>query len=204
MPEPKAAEDPRDRERRRYSVMSIALHWTIAALILLQMVLGWVMNEAVPDHSPTQDRIQSIHVSLGLTILLLVFVRIGSRLSTPVPAFPAGIPRWEAALAQIVHVLFYLLMLLLPLTGWLVMSVRREPIAFWGLPWPYLPGLQGVSGPAHRTLGRAIKHFHVFTQIWIAWALIALHVTGAVKHQFDGRPVLWRMLPFLSKPRLDA
>jgi cytochrome b561 len=195
------AEKAQDRAQGRYSVLSISLHWTIAALILLQMVLGWIMNEAVPDHSRTQDQIQAIHISVGLTVLLLVFVRIGARLLTPVPALPQGMPSWERLLAHALHALFYVLMLLLPLTGWLLVSVRHEPIAFWGLPWPYLPGLEGVSGPAHKAFGKAVKHFHVFTQIWIAWAMIALHVTGAVKHQFDGRPVLWRMVPFLSKPR---
>ena len=204
MSELKAAADPEGRDGRRYSVLSITLHWTIAALILLQMVLGWVMNEAVPDHSPTQDQIQTVHVSVGLTVLLLVFVRIVSRLLVPIPALPPEFPKWESALAQTIHVLFYVLMLMLPLTGWLFMSVRHEPIAFWGLHWPFLPGFGGMSKASQHSLGGTVKHFHVFTQIWIAWAMIALHVIGALKHQFDGHPVLWRMIPFLPKPRPRA
>jgi cytochrome b561 len=189
-------EDPHGRERRRYGVLSITLHWTIAALIFLQMALGWCMNEVLPDHSPAQDLVQDIHISVGLTILLLVLIRIASRLLTPVPALPDEFAPWESALARSVHVLFYVLMLVLPLSGWLLVTLRHEHFSFWGLSWPYLPGLQGVSGPAHKPLARAVKHFHVFTQIWIAWALIALHVAGALKHQFDGHPVLWRMNPF--------
>lgn len=189
-------EDPHGRERRRYSLLSITLHWTIAALIFLQMALGWYMNEVLPDHSPAQDRIQDLHISVGLTILLLVAVRLASRLITPVPPLPADFARWESALARTVHVLFYVLMLVLPLSGWLLVSLRHEPFSFWGLSWPYVPGLDGVSGPAHKPLARSVKHFHVFTQIWIAWVLIALHVAGALKHQFDGHPVLWRMNPF--------
>lgn len=189
-------EDPHGRERRRYSLLSITLHWTIAAFIFLQMALGWYMNEVLPDHSPAQDQIQDIHISVGLTVLLLVVIRIASRLVTPMPPLPEGFARWESALARTIHVLFYMLMLILPLSGWLLVSLRHEPFSFWGLSWPYVPGLEGISGPAHKPLAQAVKHFHVFTQVWIAWALIALHVAGALKHQFDGHPVLWRMNPF--------
>ena len=201
MSQSRVIEDPHGRENRRYSVLSMVLHWTIAALILIQMGLGWYMNEGVPDHSPQQDRIQDIHVSVGLATLLLVLVRIVSRLVTPVPALPRQFAPWESALARTVHVLFYVLMLVLPLSGWFLMSLRHEAIALWGLHWPELPGLQGVSGPDHRAFGRAAKHLHIFTLIWAAWITIALHVAGAVKHQFDGHPILWRMLPGGRAPR---
>ena len=193
-------DDPMTRARRGYGAAAIVLHWTIAALILVQMGLGWYMNEVLPDHSPAQDRIQDIHVSAGLTTLLLILARIVVRLVAPVPALPEGLARWEAVLARVVHVLFYVLMLVLPLSGWLLLTVRHEPAALWGLHWPWLPGLEGVSGPAHRDFARAAKHFHVFTLVWIAWVMIALHVAGAVKHQFDGHPILWRMLPGGAPP----
>ena len=197
----RAPRDLMEFARTRYSTFSILLHWTIALLIFVQMGLGWWMNEALPDHSPAQDQVQDIHVSLGLTTLLLVAVRLGARLVVRAPPLPAGLPVWEARLAHALHVLFYGLMLVLPLTGWALVTQRHEPFTFWGLHWPDLPGLSGLSGPAHRDFGRALKHFHVFTQIWIALAMIALHVLGAIKHQFDGHPVLWRMVPFLKGPR---
>jgi cytochrome b561 len=172
----------------------MTLHWTIAALIFLQMGLGWYMNEALPDHSRAQGRVQAIHVFVGLTLLLLVLVRIAWRLLTPPPPLPSGLPRWEAALAHGLHALFYVLMLVLPLSGWLLISVRHEHVALWGVSAPFMPAAPG--GAAHKAFAKAVKHFHVFTQIWVALAMIALHVAGALKHQFDGHPVLWRMLPF--------
>lgn len=196
-----AVDDPHGRERKRYSALSIALHWTIATLILVQLGLGWWMNEGLPDHSPAQHKVESIHIEIGLTMLLLVLVRIASRLIVPVPKLPPEFPRWESALARTIHVLFYVLMLVLPLSGWLMLTVRGAHISFWGLPWPHLPGLQGLSGPAHKAFSRSVKHFHVYTQIWILLAMLALHVAGAIKHQFDGRPVLWRMIPILREPR---
>lgn len=184
----------------RYRATSIALHWIIAALILIQIGLGWYMNEVLPDHSPAQDRIQDLHISIGLTTLLLVLVRIGVRLCWPVPPLPADLPQWERLLARTSHLLFYILMLALPLTGWALVSVRHEPTPFWGLEWPRLPGLEPWSGRGHRAFGQALKQLHTSTLVWVILANLFLHVAGALKHQFDGHPVLWRMLPFL-KPR---
>jgi cytochrome b561 len=64
---------------RRYGRLSIALHWIIAVLILVQIGLGWYFNHFVPDHSPEQDRLQDIHIEIGLTTLILILVRIGVR-----------------------------------------------------------------------------------------------------------------------------
>jgi len=177
----------------RYSVASMTLHWLLAALIAIQLCLGWYMNEVAVDHSPIQETIEGVHISLGLTILLLVLVRIGVRLTHPAPALPAGIPRWERLLAHASHLLFYLLMLALPLTGWALVSLGTRPISFWGLPWPHLPGVSVLGSPAPRPVRHELVHIHVFILIWITLINLALHVAGAIKHQFDGRPVLWRM-----------
>jgi cytochrome b561 len=179
---------------RRYGAVSITLHWTIALLILVQLGLGWYMNEVLPDHTPAQAQVQTIHISLGLTILLLVLVRIAVRLTHPAPPLPAGFAPWERFLARASHVLFYLLMLALPLTGWALVSLGNHPIKFWGLPWPHLPGVGLVFGsPAPRPVRHELAHIHVYILIWIVLANLALHVAGALKHQFDATPVLWRM-----------
>jgi len=188
------------RTDHRYGAVSIGLHWTIAALILIQIGLGWWMNEWLPDHSPAQARIETIHISVGLTILLLVLVRIGVRLSHPAPAAPAGTPLWERTLARFTHLLFYVLMLALPLSGWAMVSAGSHPIAFWGVPWPHLPGMGALADPANRPLRRDLQLVHTNILIWTVLANLALHVAGALKHQFDGRPVLWRMAPF-ARPR---
>jgi cytochrome b561 len=182
----------------RYPMAAIVLHWTIAVLIVIQLFLGWTMNEWVPDHSPLQDQIQAIHVSLGITILLLVIVRIAIRLAKPPPPEPADIPGWERPLINITHTLFYVLLLVIPLTGWMLVSVGPDPITLWGIPWPHLPGL---SGYAHdRPFRHGLKSIHTYWLIWLVLLNLTLHVAGALKHQFDGRPVLWRMLPGRARP----
>jgi len=177
----------------RYVLAAIVLHWTIAALIVIQLFLGWWMNEWTPDHSPQQDAIQTWHVSVGVTILLLVIVRIAIRLARPPPPEPSDIPAWERPLINITHTLFYVLMLVIPLTGWALISTGRDPIHFWGLPWPHMPGM---SQFAHdRAARHTLKSIHTYWLIWLVLLNLALHVAGALKHQFDGHPVLWRMLP---------
>ncbi len=191
-------------EDRRYSAVAMTLHWIIAALIVTQLCLGWYMNEGVPDHSPLQDRIQDIHVTVGLSMLILVLVRIGWRLTHVAPPLPAGMPTWEKALAYIVHFVFYLLMLAMPLTGWALVSVRHEDIPFFGLAWPAMPVLDHLAKTDAHAIGGKLKHLHIFILVWIVLINLALHLAGALKHQFDGHPVLWRMAPLFKRPRTLA
>jgi cytochrome b561 len=185
----------------RYGAVSIVLHWTIAALIVIQVCLGWYMNEVLPDHTPAQAQIETLHISVGLTILLLVLVRIGVRIAHPAPPLPADMPTWERLLARTTHVVFYALLLVLPLTGWAVASVRPAAVHFWGLPWPKLPGLGFLMTPDHKAWRRELTHIHVYILIWLAVLNLALHAAGAIRHQFVGHSVLWRMAPLRALKR---
>jgi cytochrome b561 len=179
---------------QRYTRAAVILHWTIALLIIVQVFLGWWLNEWVPDHSPIQDQITGVHISVGLTILLLVLVRIGVRLLHRPPPPPAASPAWERILAGLTHVAFYALMLILPLSGWAMVSMGHHPIHFWGLPWPRLPGVGLVFGsPAPKPVHKAVMHVHVYILIWILVLTFALHVAAAIWQQFAGRRVLQRM-----------
>ena len=180
-------------EGDRYPLAAIILHWTIAALIVVQLFLGWWMNEWAPDHSPLQDQIQWVHVSLGITILILVLVRIAIRIITPPPPVPADIPGWERLLINFTHSLFYVLLIVVPLTGWAVISLSKDSPSLWGIPWPRLPGLGFLAH--NRAWRHDLKSIHVYWLIWIVLLNLALHVVGALWHQFDGHPVFWRMLP---------
>ncbi len=179
---------------RRYATVAIALHWIIAALLAVQLALGWTMNEVLADHTPPQRLAEAVHISLGLTILLLVVIRIVVRLAVRPPPLPAGMPTWERRLAHAVHLIFYALMLIIPLTGWALVSLGSRPVLFWGLPWPHLPAIHAVLGDTvSRANRQSLKHIHVYVLIWIFAVNWLLHVAGAVKHQVDGHPVLWRM-----------
>ena len=185
---------------RRYGRLSMLLHWIIAGLILTQIGLGWYMNDYLPDHSKAQAAIRALHISLGLTTLIVIALRVAIRITHRSPRMAAGIALWERLLAGTAHVLFYLLMLALPLTGWAMVSTHPTPISFWGLPSPHMPGLDFLMVPDQRPLRHTLQQVHTTILVWLILANLALHVFGALKHQFDGHPVLWRMLPF-GKPK---
>jgi cytochrome b561 len=191
-----ASQDP---AAQRYSSLAILLHWVIALAIAGQIWLGWYEQD-MPDHSPAQYKVLDVHISIGVTILALTLVRVALRLTRPPPPLPAGMPAWERLLARGGHLLLYLLMLGLPLTGWVLASMGPRPISVWGLGWPHLP-VGGLVEPAQRRAAHhLVEDIHGSILVWSGIALAALHVAGALKHQFDRTPVLWRMVPGIRPP----
>lgn len=178
---------------QRYNAAAIALHWLLAVLILIQIGIGIYMNEVLPDHSAAQAATEKIHISLGITIFLLVLIRIAIRLITPPAPLRPDIAPWNKALARFSHGLFYVLMVVLPLTGWTLVSAGTHPIAWWGIPWPHLPVASAFGGPAHKAARHALMMTHTHYLIYIVVANLVLHIAGALKHQFEGHPVLWRL-----------
>lgn len=179
----------------RYTQIAIVLHWLIALAVVVQVCIGWYMNEALPDRSPARATLVGIHISLGVTILLLVLARIVVRLVRAPPPLPPQMPRLERALAALSHLLFYGLLLALPLTGWAIVSLRKAPISFWGLPWPRLPMAAPLGPSPSRPVRHELSHIHVYILIWILVVNFALHVGAAIYHQVRRPGVLWRMTP---------
>lgn len=183
----------------RYSRVAMGLHWIIAAAIVAQIGLGWWMGTL--GRTPMHRTAEGLHISLGLSVLLLTIARLGWRLWTPAPALPEAMPALERRAAELVHVLFYLLLFALPVSGWIMESLGPRPIPFWGLAWPHFPGLAAMTqGADIRALKETIEGLHGSPMVWSMIALIVLHVAGALKHQFDEQPVLWRMAGWMRRP----
>ena len=163
------------------------LHWLIALLILLQFPLGWIA--AAWHLSPTKLDLFVWHKSLGMLILLLALVRLAWRLTHPAPPHADGMTPWETAAARFTHALLYVLMIALPLAGWLVDSAAGIPFKiFWVMPRPALVGadksLQDLASVLHLGLGVALT------------LLMALHIAAALRHHLIKQDdVLTRMLP---------
>lgn len=187
----------------RYSTVAVALHWLIALMILTNISLAWSA-----DYLPraTAGRVIAAHMSTGILILLLSLVRVGWRLMHPIPPYPAGLPRWERTSARLVHAGFYLIMIGMPLTGWIMTSSPRakHAITIYGLvPWPFLPFVHQAQDGAAK-LWHAIGETHGVLA-YLAYALIVLHVAAALKHQFIDRDVIMaRMAPLLARRRNSA
>lgn len=179
------------RPGARYSSVSVALHWAIAVLLLVQVWIGnWF--EDLP-RGPEKGEAFALHASVGATILTLSLVRLAWRLTHPAPPLPTHYHPAVRALARATHVGLYVVMIGMPLTGWAAASTSGNPLPdVWGvIPFPRLP----VSGDAaHETA----ETLHVGVLLWGFWVLLALHVAGALKHHFvDRDTTLWRMLPIV-------
>ena len=188
--------DPGRTAGGSYAVVAILLHWLIAALIVLQIVLAGRMEGPL---TPESFAVTQLHKSVGISILLLSLARLGWRLLNPPPPMPASLAPWERRLAKLTHAGFYGVMLAMPLTGWIMVSTSRLAIPtllFWTVPWPDLPGLGGLAPDLKHLWNEAGKLGHGAI-IKLAYGLIALHVAGALKHQLFDRqePVLARMAP---------
>lgn len=172
----------------RYSKGAMAFHWIIA----IAVIANWRIAEAA-DHAAKADAgaIWSYHKALGITILIFTLGRLAWRLTHKVPPLPNNYASWERILARGTHLLFYVLLIGLPLGGWLANSYFGNGVDMFGLfTWPALP-----VGEAKET-GRAIFDLHK-TGGEIMIYLIALHILGALKHTFfDKDGGIFRMLPF--------
>ncbi|MEQ1882612.1 MAG: cytochrome b [Burkholderiales bacterium] len=177
---------------QRYSGVAIALHWLIAAVILCTAVLGLYMREL--PLSPDKLRLYSYHKWIGVTIFLLVLMRLAWRLTHAPPAPPPSMPDWQQRAAQAALVLLYLLTLFIPISGWLMSSASGFQVVYLGLlPIPDLLA-------KNKELAEQLQDAHEALN-GLMFLVLALHVAAALKHHFmDRDDVLVRMLPVL-KPR---
>jgi cytochrome b561 len=146
--------------------------------------------------SSLQFDIYQLHKSLGITVLVLSMARLLWRLANPPPALPSTLRRWEAALARVTHIGFYVLMIALPLSGWMMVSasVWNIPAVVFGLfTLPHLPVLGTLQDK--KPVEDALKEVHEALAIGI-FVLLLLHVAAALKHHFVLHDdTLARMLP---------
>lgn len=178
---------PRDPAVRRYGAVAIAFHWTIAVLILTNLALG-MLADGIEDAwgaSPIP-----IHKSIGLTVLVLSLARLAWRLGHRPPPLPEHVGPAERGAAHGVHWILYTLMVLMPLTGWIMSSAGKYPLSWFGLfPVPKFPvtkgdAIVGLSANGHGLLG------------WLLLALAIGHIAAALRHHYLLRDqVLRRMWP---------
>jgi len=179
----------------RYSRTAIALHWSIALLILLNVPLG-LFNEEIETASGASP--MWLHKSIGLTVLLLSIARLAWRATHRPPPLPGSVIGWRATGSRIVHHLLYALMIFVPLTGWLRSSAGPYALTWFALfDVPKFP-IEAASAEA-----RIFARGHEL----LAWAMLAaaaLHVAAALHHHFVLRDrVLTRMLPRMGSRAVE-
>jgi cytochrome b561 len=182
----------------RYTNGAIFLHWLTAALVLIQVAIGFTFHLLLP-RGPLRSDLFLRHKTLGATILLLAIVRLIWRLTHKPPPFPDDLPRWERIASVWTHRAFYVLLILLPLTGLSAVSGGAEgattPLKF-GLVLPVIPGLSDATG---ETFGLVHIGLVVLTLL-----LFVLHVGAALKNQFERKRVAGRMPPFRAPEGVEV
>lgn len=174
-----------DAAQSRYSLGAIIFHWLIA----IAVIANWRIAEYAEGGTDAEKlAIMANHKALGIIILALSVLRLGWRFTHKAPPLSERLAGWEKLLARIVHVIFYVLLIGLPIGGWLGVSYYGNAVDIFGaFTVPALP--VGVN----RDAGEAVLDLH-HEGAEILLLLIALHILGALKHSFyDKVPSLSRM-----------
>jgi cytochrome b561 len=184
--------------RDRYTAVAITLHWVMALGILALATLGLVM---VHVHLSLGERFRlyQLHKSIGITLLLAACLRLAWRIFYKPPALPAQMPRLQRLAAHAGHLVLYVFLFFLPLSGWALVSasVLRLPTHLYGIiPWPHLPVFATLANKP--PVEHALKWVHRCAA-WTLLALVAGHAAAALRHHFIERDgLLLRMLPRLG------
>lgn len=171
----------------RYTKVAITLHWVMALLILST----WSIAIAIDDMplSPTRITGLSWHKWLGTTVFFLVLVRILWRATHPAPPLKIVMPAWQEKIMHLTHLALYLLMLAVPVVGWLMSSAKGYTVNYFGL--FELPDLV----PQDKALGHLLKEIHELLANSLM-ALVGLHILAALKHQLIDKDGLLSRMSF--------
>ncbi len=181
----------------RYSRLAMLFHWVIAALIIANVTLV-LSVDSLPD---TYERpIVDLHKSIGLTVLGLAIMRLLWRLTHPAPAYPVSYAPWERKAAHAAHIVLYLLIFAMPITGWIHDSAWKgapgHPLNLFGvIPWFRIGAIAHQDPATKEQIHSLFSAIHVSLS-YVLYAMVAVHVAGALKHQFlDRERELQRMWP---------
>jgi len=172
--------------RLHYGTPAKVLHWLVVALLAVQYPIGWLMPDLHRNMQPGAP--MTFHVSFGITILILIVLRLVWRLTHPV-APESSLPPWQRLGSEVVHWMLYAMVLATTLTGWAFASFRGWSISlFYAVP---LPMLAAEGSPA----ARAVGGLHGAME-WALLIVIAVHIAAAMAHLLFYRDrVMQRMLP---------
>jgi cytochrome b561 len=172
----------------RWGSVAQAIHWLMAIAIISNGIIGLIMDEM--PRGMTKLNTFAIHKSIGLTVLALLILRVSWRFFDRKPR-DEPMPRWQRLVAHGTHGVLYLLMLAIPLSGWIYNSAHGYPLQWFKLfNLPALTGkneaLSDIAGESHEIL------------FWVIVVVLVAHVGGAlVHHWFERDNTLLRMLPFV-------
>lgn len=171
----------------RYTGVAQLFHWVTAALVFSTIPIAWVMAN-MPENAHSRDTLFMLHKSLGLTILAIVALRLAWRAAHPAPKLDGRLARWEKMSSNISHWMLYIILIGMPVSGFIMSTAGGYPNDFFGYTLPSFHKnqvLMQIGGLIHMVIGQ-----------WMLYALIVVHVAATVWHTAVRRDlVLDRMLP---------
>jgi cytochrome b561 len=171
---------------KRYNIYSIGLHW-IMLVLLVAVYLCIEFSDSFPKGSDMRSKLKTWHYMLGLSVFVLVWLRLAVNFFTQAPPISPAPPVWQTQLAWLVQAGLYVLMMAMPLAGWLILSARGQPIPFFGLQLPALIA-------ANKDSADWIKDLHE-AGATLGYVLVGLHACAALYHHYVSRDnTLTRML----------
>jgi cytochrome b561 len=179
----------------QYGSLARFLHWAIAILVIVTIPIALTMLRV--GEGPLQNTLFDLHEWIGLTIFALAVVRVVWRLVETPPPLPEGVPRFRALLARTNHWLLYLVLFLMPVTGYLSVVAGGYPLNYLGI--AKVPRLVAKD----EALGKFTENAHLALQ-YAVYALVLIHVAAALHHHLVKRDgVLRRMWPGLRPASVD-
>jgi len=194
------------RPLTRYDSVAMSLHWVMALLILLDFALAMSFSRFDPGDALYLPSAYDLHMAVGMCVLILSVARVIWRLTHRRPPLPdMAMPlRW---LARASHFLLYAFMVVAPVSGWLVLSLRHKATSVFGLfrwAWPSIPAIAHMARPERVFWHDEFLPLHIRIS-YVGMVLVALHVTAALYHHFGRRDeVLVRMLPLRTLPQAKS
>lgn len=179
--------------RTYYPKLMILVHW-LTLLLVIGVYAAIELRGIFPKEDPLHAAMKSWHFTLGLSVLFITIMRLGMRAAWArvIPPIEPAAPALQETLAKLVHLMLYVLLLGLPIAGWLILSAAGKPIPFFSFD---LPALIDVN----KELSKQIKEVHE-TIANIGYGLIGLHALAAIYHHYIVKDnTLVRMLPLLKR-----
>lgn len=171
----------------RYSSLSITLHWAML-LLLIAVYACMEVRGYYPKGSDFREGLKMWHFMLGLTVLLLVFIRGIARVTGVTPPITPHPPAWQTLIARLTHLALYAFMIAMPIAGWIILSASGKAIPFYGLELPAL-------AEPNKALAEQVMELHE-TIATIGYFLFGLHAIAALfHHHIIKDDTIRRMMP---------
>ena len=174
----------------RYSLPARLLHWIMAAGFAFMWICGYTMTTLVEDDSPTEELLFALHISVGVTLLALLLIRIATRLARRPPPLPAEIRGVERTAAHMGHALLYALPATVMAIGWAEVDLGGHGVEWFGIGMPKVFPTAADPEAGSAVLAETLH-------MWLAYTMLAVavgHVAAAAKHRWwDRHNVMYRI-----------